>query len=75
MTSAINVVLNLVCLWLLFIVMADLRTIRNALLLIGTMLTQYRSTTRFFPKPALTTAMTGTMAARKRQRFTHGVEQ
>ena len=27
--------------------------------------TQYRSTTRFFPKPALTTAMTGTMARTK----------
>ena len=30
MTSAINVVLNLACIWLLFIVMADLRKIRNA---------------------------------------------
>jgi len=30
MTSAINVVLNLACIWLLVIVMADLRKIRNA---------------------------------------------
>ena len=29
MTSAINVVLNLGCLWLLFIVMADLRKIKD----------------------------------------------
>jgi hypothetical protein len=29
MTSAINVVLNLVCIWLLFIVMADVRKIRD----------------------------------------------
>ena len=30
MTSAINVVLNLACLWLLFIILADLRKIRDA---------------------------------------------
>jgi hypothetical protein len=29
MTSAINLVLNLVCIWLLFIVMADVRKIRD----------------------------------------------
>lgn len=29
MASAFNVVLNLVCIWLLLIVMADLRKIRN----------------------------------------------
>ena len=29
MTSAFNVVLNLVCIWLLLIVMADLRKIRE----------------------------------------------
>jgi hypothetical protein len=29
MTSATNLVLNLVCIWLLFIVMADIRKIRD----------------------------------------------
>jgi hypothetical protein len=30
MTSALNVVLNLACIWLLFIMMADVRKIRNS---------------------------------------------
>jgi len=30
MTSAFNVVLNLACIWLLFIIMADVRKIRDS---------------------------------------------
>ena len=30
MTSAFNVVLNLACIWLLFVIMADVRKIRDS---------------------------------------------
>jgi len=30
MASALNVVLNLACIWLLFVIMADVRKIRNS---------------------------------------------